>query len=57
MLGLLNLVSPEAKQIKLYLDLMLNQLNFVLLFVEDLLDLQQIGKGTLHLAREVFNPT
>ena len=39
LLGLLNLVSPEAKQIKLYLDLMLNQLNFVLLFVEDLLDL------------------
>ena len=36
----------------------MNQLNFVLSFVEDLLDLKQITKGALlSLKYEVFDPT
>lgn len=48
--GKLNVFGKEAEQIKLYCSLITNQLNFVLSFVEDLLDLQQMKNGVLQIS-------
>ena len=39
-----------------YCTLIQNQLNFVLTFVEDLLDLQQLKNGSMQLENDIFNP-
>ena len=43
----LKLTGDGVERIKQYCNLMLNQLNFVLSFIEDLLDLQQVKSGAL----------
>ena len=48
--------NSVKKELKHYCSLMINQLNFVLSFVEDLLDLQQLKSGNLQLAHNIFDP-
>ena len=56
LLSKLKTKSDKLKKAKHFTELVLNQVNFVLSFVEDLLDLQLMRTGKLKLTNEVFDP-
>ena len=42
--------------VRRYLNLVMNQLNFMLSFVDDLLDYKQLKDGVFSLSATAFNP-